>query len=208
MINKVYEVSFEVEGVMAMFTRPDAGAAFVSYPCPTYSAAKGMFEAVSRVKSAFIKPTKVEICSPIQYTNYVTNYGGPLRKSNQLAQGSSYQLVATVLSNVCYKIYGIIEEVGLPDMNKVITTNHLHLLQDKFETRLRNDRFYYMPCLGWKEFTPSYFGTVRAETKANESINEFIPSMLYSPFDKNVSGNSNAVYKQNIWIKKGVMEYA
>ena len=45
---KVYECAFEIAGPTAMFTRPDTGATPVSYPAPTYSAAKAMFEAILR----------------------------------------------------------------------------------------------------------------------------------------------------------------
>lgn len=44
---KIYEVNLEIAGFAAMFTRPDSGAAQVSYPVPTFSAAKGMFEAIA-----------------------------------------------------------------------------------------------------------------------------------------------------------------
>ena len=54
----IYEVQFEIAGPAAMFTRPDTGATPVSYPAPTYSAAKGMFESIARINSAYIKPTK------------------------------------------------------------------------------------------------------------------------------------------------------
>ncbi|MDP2365487.1 MAG: CRISPR-associated protein Cas5, partial [Ignavibacteria bacterium] len=104
---KLYEVQFEIAGPAAMFTRPDTGATPVSYPAPTYSATKGMFESIARIKSAFIKPTRVEICAPIHYHRYTNNYHGPLRKSGT----NNFQLFATILTNVCYRIYGIVEEL-------------------------------------------------------------------------------------------------
>jgi CRISPR-associated protein Cas5d len=96
----------EIAGPTAIFTRPDSGASFVSYPAPTYSAVKGMFECAARWKSAYIQPTRVEICNPIQFQSYATNYGGPLRNPKQIDKGSSYQLLATILIDVCYKVYG------------------------------------------------------------------------------------------------------
>jgi CRISPR-associated protein Cas5d len=201
--NKVYEVQFEIAGTAAMFTRPDTGATPVSYPAPTYSAAKGIFESIVRLKSAYIKPTKVEICAPIHYHRYTTNYGGPLRKSNQLSKGSSYQLFATILVDVCYRIYGVIEELERAPTDR--TTNHLHYLQDKFEKRLRNGRWYHVPCLGWNEFTPSYVGPFRESTKIEESIEQIIPSMLFSVFS--APNKYDPTYKQDVWIKKGVLEY-
>jgi len=41
---KNYEVMLEISGPTAMWTRPDTGDAPVSYPAPTYSAVKGIFE--------------------------------------------------------------------------------------------------------------------------------------------------------------------
>jgi len=204
--NNLCEVQFEIAGPAAMFTRPDTGATPVSYPAPTYSAAKGMFESIVRLKSAYIRPIKVEICAPIRYHRYTTNYGGPLRKSNQLKKGSSYQLFATILVDVCYRIYGVIEELTSPPTDKVTTTNHLHLLQEKFERRLRNGRWYHVPSLGWKEFTPTYVGTFRTETKVEESVEQIIPSMLFSVFSG--PGEYAPTYKQDVWIKEGVLEYA
>lgn len=199
----VYEVRFEIAGTAAMFTRPDTGATPVSYPAPTYSAAKGMFESIARLKSAYIKPTKVEICAPIHFHRYTTNYGGPLRKSNQLSKGSSYQLFATILVDVCYRVYGVVEELERAPIDR--TTNHLHYLQDKFEKRLRNGRWYHVPCLGWNEFTPSYVGPFRETTKVEESVEQNIPSMLFSVFS--APNKYEPTYKQDVWIKKGVLEY-
>lgn len=202
---KTYEVKFEIAGTAAMFTRPDTGATPISYPAPTYSAAKGMFESIARIKSAYIAPTKVEICSPIQYHQYTTNYRGALRKSNQLSKESSYQLFATILIDVCYRIYGVVRELNKPNESEVITTNHLHLLEEKFNRRLKNGRWYHIPCLGWNEFTPTYVGPFRQETQVEESIEQIIPSMLFSVFGSN--GEHTSIYKQNVWIKKGVLEY-
>ena len=203
MVKKEYPVQFEVEAVSAMFTRPDTGSSFVSYPAPTYSAVKGMFESVVRLKSAFIKPQKIEICRPVKFHQYTTNYGGPLRKN----KGASYQLGAMILTDVCYRVYGVVENIDdyYVDVkgNKI---NHRHYLQDKFNRRMRQGRFFYTPCLGWKEFTPSYFGEFREGTECIKTINEFIPSMLYSPFDKHSDGEKNSIFK-SAWIKEGVLEY-
>src|SRR2546422_4265461 len=87
-------ISLEVKGPAAMFTRPDTGATPISYPVPTYSAAKGMFESVVWRKSVYIRPTCVEICKPIRYERYITNYGGPLRKPVQIKDNNNYQLIA------------------------------------------------------------------------------------------------------------------
>lgn len=199
MITKNYFVEFEVQGYAAMFTRPDTGSAPVSYPTPTFSALKGMFESVARIKSAYIKPTKVEICSPIIYHRYFNNYRGPLRKSST----PNFQLAATILVDVCYKVYGIIEEVDkVPHGN-----NHLHALQEMFLRRLKQGSFRYTPCLGWKEFVPSYFGPLRDLTTVDKSINLEIPAMLYSMFDKPENGIIKPTFRQNVKIVQGELNY-
>jgi len=116
-----------------------------------------MFEAIVRLKSAFIRPTRVEVCAPIAYQKYTTNYGGPLRKSQSITNGNSYQLIATVLVNVCYRIYGMIERLTSPPGD----FNDLHACQEIFWRRLKRGQFYYVPCFGWKEFVPSYVGIFR-----------------------------------------------
>ena len=200
---KKYEVAFEIEGANAMFARPDAGASYVSYPAPTFSAAKGMFESVARLKSAYIKPVKVEICRPIRYEKYATNYGGPLRKSEQIRKGASYQHMAMILTNVCYRVHGVTVQCGHePD-----GTNSRHALQEIFLRRLTKGQFWHTPCLGWKEFVPSYVGPFRDSTAVETSIGEVIPSMLISPFDAPVNGESNARYAQNVRIEEGVLHY-
>ncbi len=196
---KKYEVQFEIEGPNAMFSRPDTGASFVSYPAPTFSAAKGMFESIARMKSAYVKPTKVELCRPIRYEKYATNYGGPLRKPNQISDGASYQHMAMILTNVCYRIYGEILLCGKEPEG----TNSRHALQEMFMRRLEKGQCWHVPCLGWKEFVPSYVGPFRAETKVETAINEVIPSMLVSPFNA-----PDERFKQNVKIENGVLCYA
>lgn len=201
---KEYTVSLEIEGSHAMFSRPDTGASFVSYPAPTFSAAKGMFESIARVKSAYVKPVRVELCRPIRYEKYATNYGGPLRKSDQIGKGASYQHMAMILADVCYRIYGEILLCG----NEPEGVNSRHALQEIFARRLERGQRWHVPCLGWKEFVPTYVGPLRVETKVESSINQIIPSMLISPFDSPVDGQNKAQFAQNVKIENGVLRYA
>lgn len=199
MENKTYRTSFEVSAPAAMFSRPDTGSTPISYPAPTFSALIGMFEAVARIKSAYIMPKYVEICTPIEYHRYFNNYGGPLRESGK----KNFQLAATILTNVCYKVYGEVDEItDSPNEN-----NHLHALQEMFLRRLKQGSFFTTPCLGWKEFTPSYFGPLREQTKPDKSINLTIPSMLYSMYDSPSCGKVRPKYKQNVKIVEGVLRY-
>ena len=201
---KVYNVAFEIEGPYAMFMRPDTGAAPISYPVPTFSAAKGLFEAVARYETAYIRPTKLEVCKPIKFHRYVTNYNGPLRKSSQISKDTAHQIMATILTDVCYRIYGVVEEVKRPENG----LNHIHALQEIFLRRLNSGKHYSKPCLGWKEFVPSYIGPFRTETNVEDTFNQIIPSMLFSVFNPPVNGKYAPVYRQNVEIKNGELIYA
>ena len=106
-----FAVSLEIAGPTAMWTRPDTGDAPVSYPSPTCSAVRGIFESLLWLQSAHVKPVKVEICAPLVFHQYTTNYGGSLRKSDQIKDDNNFQFLATVLINVCYRLYA---EVGPP----------------------------------------------------------------------------------------------
>ena len=114
MIQHNYPIQMEIAGPTALFTRPDTGDSPVSYPAPTYSAVKAIFESVLWGPAVEIVPQKVEICTPIQWHSYATNYGGPKRKGDSITKGNNYQLYATVLIDVCYRLYAI----ARPDRNK------------------------------------------------------------------------------------------
>jgi len=81
---KPYPIQLEISGPTALWTRQDTGSSPVSYVAPTFSAVKGIFESVLRWKSVNVRPTKVEICAPVQFHRYTTNYGGPLRASDAI----------------------------------------------------------------------------------------------------------------------------
>ena len=42
-----FPISMEAAGPLAIFTRPDTGGTPTSYPAPTWSACKGLFEAIA-----------------------------------------------------------------------------------------------------------------------------------------------------------------
>lgn len=194
-------IELEVAGPAAMFTRPDTGATPISYPVPTYSAAKGMFEAVLRRTNIYVRPTHVEVCSPVRYERYVTNYGGPLRKPTQIKGNNNYQLIATILVDVHYRLYAEIKEKKRSGQRKL---EYADEFKKEFELRLENGQTFYTPCLGWKEFVPSYFGRLRSVTQADESVNLAIPSLLHTMWENR---KVRPTFTQSREIKAGVMLY-
>ncbi|MDY6990039.1 MAG: CRISPR-associated protein Cas5 [Thermodesulfobacteriota bacterium] len=211
-----YEIVLEISGNTAMWTRPDTGDCPVSYPAPTYSAAKGIFESILWGPAVQVVPKKVEICTPVQYHNYQTNYGGPLRKPGVIAGGGGFQLLATVLIDVCYRLYAEVSPIPrsvkkrVPDKARrwdKKTTSPGHAYRDIFNRRLKRGQCFTLPFLGWKEFGPSYFGALRDTTKVQSDINMVIPSMLREVFSDGYASKCAFTYEQDVEITAGVMEF-
>jgi CRISPR-associated protein Cas5d len=211
-----YEIVLEIAGPTAMWTRPDTGDCPVSYPVPTFSAVKGIFESILWGPSVNIIPTKVEICAPIQYHNYQTNYGGPLRKQGVIASGGGFQLLATVLVDVCYRMYAevfpVLKKAKIRVPENALqwdrkTTSPGHAYMDIFNRRIKQGRCFSIPFLGWKEFGPSYFGDLREMTKVQEDTNLEIASMLREVFSNGYSSESSFSYDQNVKVNNGVLEF-
>jgi len=209
-----YDVSLEISGPTAMWTRPDTGDAPVSYQAPTYSAVKGIFESILWLKTAEVVPVKVEICAPIVFHHYFTNYGGPLRKRKVLANNSSFQFLATVLINVCYRLYATVagdrkgEQMIKTNPLERKTTNSAHAYHAMFNRRLQRGAFYSTPCLGWKEFAPDYVGPFRAQTRVQTDIDVAIPSMLRTCFPDGKDSAWRPIFDRDQRITEGALTYA
>jgi len=211
-----YPIAMEIAGSTCIWTRPDSGDCPASYPAPTYSAVKGIFESILWGEVIEIVPQKVEICTPIQYHSYVTNYGGPLRSGKSLAKGSNYQLLATVLIDVCYKLYADVRinrekhklsENALRWDSK--TTSPGHAYQAIFNRRLKRGQCYSIPVLGLREFTPSYFGPLREDTHVLASMPDVnITSMLRMVFSEGYNSPVSFIYDQDVTIKHGILNYS
>jgi CRISPR-associated protein Cas5d len=205
----------EISGATAMWTRPDTGDCPVSYPAPTYSAVKAIFESITWGPAVEIMPRKVEICAPVQYHSYTTNYGGPLRSDTSRKDGNSYQLLATVLIDVCYKLHAEVrpnpQKAKIPKSafewdSKTTSPGHAH--QSIFNRRLKRGQSYSIPTLGWKEFTPNYFGPLRDDTEVLSSLPDIVvPSMLRAIFGDGYNSSVSFVYDQDIVIKSGCLVY-
>jgi CRISPR-associated protein Cas5d len=210
-----HTVCLEISGPTAMWTRPDTGDAPVSYPAPTFSAVKGIFESILWSQWAEVVPTQVEVCKPIVFHTYTTNYGGPLRKLKIMKKGASYQLLATVLVDVCYRLYA---DIGADPANYHLhggsgkqgtgTTNGGHAYKEMFERRLERGQFFSIPCLGWSEFTPDYVGHFRPGTEVCADINLAIPSMLRTCFTAGKHSKWQPEFRQAVKIERGVLRYA
>lgn len=208
---KTYAIELEASGPLAMFARPDTGAAPTSYPAPTWSAAKGLLESIAFLSGgeAWLHPVRVEICKPrgapggaVVFQRYATNYGGPLRKELNIRNGTGMQVFANVLANVCYRIHA---EVRGPHSGA--GANARHYLQHLFQRRLRQGRCHRTPALGWSEFTCDYWGAPRADYEVDEGLSLQLPSVLDSVWDKPHGGGYVSRFAQEMRIEKGGLCY-
>ncbi len=215
MVNRSYPITMEVSGNTALWTRPDSGDSPCSYPAPTYSATRGLFENVLWGPAILVIPRKVELCSVPQYHSYATNYGGPLRSATSIKSGNNYQLFATVLTDVCYRLYADVipnpDKVGLPERAASWdqrTTSPGHAYQEMFNRRLKRGQSYATLSLGWGEFTASYFGPFRRTTQVCTALPDIlIPSMLRGVFQSGYNSEYCAVYDTNVCIHEGALVY-
>ncbi len=209
------KLPWKLRGQLQCGHAPIAGDCPVSYPVPTASAVRGIFESILWGPAIRIIPTRADICTPLQYHAYHTNYGGPLRSSGSIKSGSSFQFLATVLIDVCYRLYADVlpatedAKTKWPysatqwDQN---TSAPGHAYQAIFTRRLKRGQCFSVPCLGWKEFTPSYFGGFRAETVVQADISTSIPTLLKSVFpDYNSARDFQFI--PDAHIRNGVCEY-
>lgn len=210
----------EIEGPFAMWTRPDTGATPTSYPVPTWSAAKGIFESVAFFNDgkAWIRPTKVEICKKkgvkggeIIFQKYTNNYRGPLKEKSKV----NFQFSTLILVDVCYRIHGVIENGS--EQHLKCGDNPCHALQAIFNRRLIKGQCHKTPALGWNEFVPTYWGPIRdsensngGETEVDCDINLDLVSILNQVFDKAVAGKyePNFAIGTKAFITKGEFYYA
>ena len=81
--------------------------------------------------------------------------------------------------------------------------NAAHALQAMFIRRLLQGRSKYVPCLGWKEFLPSYFGMPRDHSAADpgaphlqRDLDLLLPAFLLSVWDAPTNGRYEPVFQE------------
>ena len=213
---KEYEIGMEVAGKFAIFAQPDSGSEQMTYMCPPWSAAKGMFEEMFFLRHAIVWPKRVHICEPIRYVSIGFNYhAGVLRKPDQIKGGSALQRRMCVLMNVRYQLFADVKNLGSSDSQRVaneaskkfITLNHAHSYKEQFNRHLRRGcrRIHF----GHSEFMATYVGPILPTTRVCTELSTVLPSMLVSPFPKaQFSDKVDPIFAQNVKIVNGVLDYA
>lgn len=165
------------------------------------------------LEQAVVVPVKVEICAPITYHHYTTNYIGPARKAGQ---EGALQVPATVLTDVCYRIYARAyhDDRPIPYSSRgkqggTRCTHGGHAYRDIFNRRIERGQCYRTPSLGWKEFPVNYFGAFREQTKVQTDINLIIPC-LFKSFSNDGLGKATKwqpTFMNNVEVRAGVLHY-
>ena len=143
---------------------------------------------------------KVELCSIHDTTPMQLIMGGRFEVLRHQS-GNNYQLFATVLTDVCYRLYADV----IPNPDKTVlpesatswdrrTTSPGHAYQEMFNRRLKRGQSYATLSLGWGEFTTSYFGPFRETTQVCTDLPDIsIPSMLRGVFQSGYNSEYHAV---------------
>ena len=103
--------------------------------------------------------------------------------------------------DVHYRIYAEVKEKKRSGQRKM---DYVGEFKKEFDRRLENGQTFYTPCLGWKEFVPSYLGPLRPETKPDEKMDMIIPSLLHSMWERR---ELRPRFQQNVEVDAGVMFY-
>ena len=98
---------------------------------------------------------------------------------------------------------------GAPDPSG----NAPHALQEIFRRRLTQQKSKYAPCLGWKEFLPSYFGPARMHdasasksARLEEALTLALPAFLLTPWDAPTNGRYAPVFRE-LNIEAGILRF-
>lgn len=149
-------------GDLACFSRPEASVERMSYPWPTPSAARALFEAILWKPRIRYEVREIHILKPINFTAFRRNEIG-----NQIStSGLSYesymdtgenrqQRMTTALKDVDYLIKA---ELFLnPDAPKSGPDDNHGKYRDMFQRRLQKGQQFHQPYLGCREFAADVF---------------------------------------------------
>lgn len=201
---KPKDQALDVWGDFACFTRPELKVERFSYPVPTPSAVRGIYDAIyCKPKEFRWQVTSVEILSPPAYIALRRNevkdkvvadnvYDWMSGKSSPQpiwADGTSEELgtdqkgrtqrQTMALRDVRYRLHAEVRPwPGFED--------RLQGIEEQFRRRAAHGKCVYQPCFGCREF-PAYFALVEAgappPAREGEPFDLDVGLMLYDVFD-------------------------
>ena len=158
-------VKMEVWGDYACFSRPEMKVERVSYDVMTPSAARGILEAVYWHPGMKWVVDRIQVCSPIRFTNIRRNEvkdtisARNVRAVMSKGSGDLYlatpdsiqQRAAMVLRDVHYVI-----EAHFVMTEKATESDNPAKFQSIMQRRMEKGQFYHQPCFGVREFAANF----------------------------------------------------
>ena len=172
------EITMEVWGDFACFTRPESKVERLTYPVMTPSAARGILSAVySKPVEFYWQVNRIEVLNPIKYMSFKRNevINSKIGKKNKpmLVEEDRTQRQTVVLKDVRYRITAEI----VPRKDFKGTVNQLY---KQARRHIKNGKCFFQPSFGMREFV-CYFGEPSNTVPVNDSMD--LGLMLYDVFD-------------------------
>lgn len=189
--NKTHIV--EVRGDFACFSRPEMKVERFSYPCPTPSAVRGIFEAIYFKPQFYWQVTKIEILNKPEFISLRRNEVGSVTSAANVKKwmnGSAHptplmaddstqrqQRQTIAIRNPKYRLHAYIVPHG--DYKK-----ELPAYDAQFERRAKCGKTFQQPYLGCREFV-AYYRYLQDIDDVPEAIDysQNMGIMLYDVFD-------------------------
>lgn len=172
------EITMEVWGDFACFSRPESKVERLTYPVMTPSAARGILSAVySKPVEFYWQVKRIEVLKPIRYMSFkrneVINSKVGKRPVPMLVEEDRTQRQTVVLKDVRYRITAEV----IPRKDFKGTVNQLY---EQAKRRIKNGKCFFQPSMGLREFVCYY-----SEPTEMEPIKEDMDLgiMLYDVFD-------------------------
>ena len=192
----------KIWGDFGCFSRPELKTERFSYPCPTPSAARGVFDSIyckaynrrTKVAQFYWQIEKIELLS---YPSYIAlrrnEVSNTVAADSQIKQWVQYpdrfkpiiaddkncrqQRQTMALRNPAFRIHAHI--VARPGFERSITS-----FERQFERRAIHGKFFTMPNMGCREF-PAFFEYIDDVQKEAPPVeyNQDLGFMLYDVFD-------------------------
>lgn len=191
-MNKLYPYAFEIRGPQGMWARPDTGSEPFSYPVPTPTGVEGIFRNIVSIVGTKLHVVAIGVCNKPSYSDCSFNSHSPFRKDTLRKSGCACQIHATALEYPKFQILGLIENTDAKHP-KHLKTNNAHSCQYQFFRRMKLERCFDTPSLGWRQFHADYMG--KFETPVETGYYETIMSY---PNSQNVFGKVD--------IKRGILQ--
>lgn len=170
------EISLEVWGDFACFSRPECKVERLSYPVITPSAARGILSAIySKPVEFYWQVKRIEVLSPIKYMSFKRNEVKSRQsgKNPVFVEDDRTQRQCVVLKDVRYRITA--EIVKRPDFSGTLEQLYAQALN-----RIEKGKCFFQPSLGLREFV-CYFGPSGDSAPIEDSCD--LGYMLYDVFD-------------------------